>query len=642
MFTGKAPFGGETIAEIKRLQEQSDIRAPSTWAPDLDASVDRAILRCLAPDATKRPPSALALMASLPGGDPLAEALAAGEIPSPELVAASGETYGMSVGTACALLAFILCALAAMVVWVGKVNVLRMTPFERPPDVLEQTARDLIQRFGYTKQAADRAYGFNWDADYEDYAERQEKLTTHQAQLAQGQPTLIYFWYRQSPQYLETVGSQGVVSETDPPSIISDMVSLRLDPQGRLVQFNAVPPQVAEISQAEQLADWAAVFGAAGLDMARFQSSDPQWLPLSSFDSRRAWIGSHPHAPEVPIRIEAASWRGRLVSFQVIGPWSKPDRMKSAPRGISLGIGWSSVGLAVFAVVVGMAILLAYRSLRLGRGNIRGATRLGVVILSAKMLAWLLSAHHSPTQYELESLLEALGSSLFAGGAMWALYIGVEPYIRRRWPQSMISWSRLLDGRFRDPLVGAHVLAAIGFSLGVAMLLLIRPTVLLRHGFLNTKEPGALALASLLGVPSMASWLLATLVHQVEVALTFFLLFFVFKVLLRNEWISAVVIFALYIAYVRGSGSPVIPTVFLSPLALFILVRFGVLTMALAPTLTWSLLASPLSPDSSSWYAGSNILILLVMVALTAYAFHTAIGGRPLLKAEFFESARRR
>lgn len=69
-----------------------------------------------------------------------------------------------------------------------------------------------------------------------------------------------------------------------------------------------------------------------------------------------------------------------------------------------------------------------------------------------------------------------------------------------------------------------------------------------------------------------------------------------FKVLLRNQWIAVVVIFVLYIAFLRGSGYPVIPAVFLSPLALFILVRFGVLTMTLAPALTWSLLASPLSP----------------------------------------------
>ena len=42
-----------------------------------------------------RPPNALAISAALPGGDPLAAALAAGETPSPEMVAAAGETVGL-------------------------------------------------------------------------------------------------------------------------------------------------------------------------------------------------------------------------------------------------------------------------------------------------------------------------------------------------------------------------------------------------------------------------------------------------------------------------------------------------------------------------------------------------------------------
>ena len=53
-------------------------------------------MRCLHPDPRQRPASALAVAAALPGGDPLAAALAAGETPSPELVAAAGETDGLS------------------------------------------------------------------------------------------------------------------------------------------------------------------------------------------------------------------------------------------------------------------------------------------------------------------------------------------------------------------------------------------------------------------------------------------------------------------------------------------------------------------------------------------------------------------
>src|SRR5437870_3095440 len=36
--------------------------------------------------------------------------------------------------------------------------------------------------------------------------------------------------------------------------------------------------------------------------------------------------------------------------------------------------------------------------------------------------------------------------------------ITVEPFVRRRWPQMLISWTRLLSGRFNDPMVGRDIL----------------------------------------------------------------------------------------------------------------------------------------------------------------------------------------
>ena len=57
------------------------------------------ILRCLDADPARRPASAIAVASALPGGDPLAAALAAGETPSPEMVAAAAETDRLSMRT---------------------------------------------------------------------------------------------------------------------------------------------------------------------------------------------------------------------------------------------------------------------------------------------------------------------------------------------------------------------------------------------------------------------------------------------------------------------------------------------------------------------------------------------------------------
>ena len=71
----------------------------------------------------------------------------------------------------------------------------------------------------------------------------------------------------------------------------------------------------------------------------------------------------------------------------------------------------------------------------------------------------VLFAHHVPNSYEFALFLTFLGFGLVLSSFFWVLYIALEPYVRRRWPATLVSWSRLLAGGFRDPLVGRDVLA---------------------------------------------------------------------------------------------------------------------------------------------------------------------------------------
>ena len=601
--------------------------------PDLSPEVDRVIRRCLAEDPTKRPASTLAVSAALPGGDPLAAALAAGETPSPEMVAAAGDTDSISVRTIVICAALVLAGLVAAAVLGAKTNLLTKTPFPKPPAVLEQKAQDVIQSLGYTEPPTHRADGFRYATEYQRYAEKQEKRATYQAQLANGQPPLVYFWYRQSPQNLEAALEDripdiviSIISPGNPTPTRSGMVNLNLDAQGRLIEFSAVPPQVDESPVSQSAPDWTPLLAAAGLDMTRFTPAEPHWLPLVSFDTRAAWTGSYAQAPEVPMRIEAASWRGRPVNFQVIGPWSKPERMDSRRSSLTDGLG------ATFFLV--LLVLSAWRNAHLGRGDIHGATRLAAFIWVVSMLWWVCRANHVPTAHEVVSIIEALFVYFVAAARSWMFYVALEPYVRRRWPQIMVTWSRLLGGGIRDSLVGGHLLIGGAFGVGFAIAGFINRVVGEQSGELDT----GLRLDSMLDARHMTSVLLGDpVLSSVFSSLILLLLLFLFRAMFRRLWLPA----AAVLIVIANLGSGPLGWVAIgigASLFTFILTRFGVLAMMAALFVAQTLLFYPLTTDLTAWYAGGAVFAIASVLALTGYALYTALGGRPIWKAGFLDS----
>src|SRR5882757_6833828 len=142
VFTGKRAFAVETLAEVVRTGTQSAPSRPSSVVKDLDPAVERVILRCLEPEPRNRPASALGVAAALPGGDPLAAALAAGETPSPEMVAAAGASGGLSRRVAISCLAAVLIGLAACVYLNIRPNTLERLGLELSPEILSQKARE--------------------------------------------------------------------------------------------------------------------------------------------------------------------------------------------------------------------------------------------------------------------------------------------------------------------------------------------------------------------------------------------------------------------------------------------------------------------------------------------------------------------
>src|SRR5208282_4180247 len=92
------------------------------------------------------------------------------------------------------------------------------------------------------------------------------------------------------------------------------------------------------------------------------------------------------------------------------------------------------------------SVFLARWNFVRGKGDRKGAMRLAVLIFTLHMALWLFQAHLSSTGNFLYLLFLAIGTALLWGGAVWVLYLAIEPYVRRYWPQGLISWTRVLAG----------------------------------------------------------------------------------------------------------------------------------------------------------------------------------------------------
>jgi serine/threonine-protein kinase len=639
LFTGKPAFKAATMAELTQQRLESRPSTPSTLVSGLDPRIERVILSCLERDPTRRPRSALAVVGALPGGDPLSAALAAGETPSPEMVAEAGQNEGLRPGLAVALLALVVVGVGGLLALAPGFQLIHRFELPMPPAALEVRARQLIGALGYENTAADSTFGIGIEDGYEQFVRREDQSNDRWADIGRVRPSSIVFWYRQSPRPLVPLRASGSASYGNPPMWISGMVRVTTDPAGRLLAFDAVPPERA--AAADEPYDWQPLLDAAGFESAGLEPAEPLWNPLADCDHRAAWTGAYADQPELPMRIEAGSFGGRPVYFRIVAPWTTPSRMEQETGGQTHVA--DILALSLISLVLFCGVLMARSHIRRGRGDVRGAFVMAGYLFCVLLAQWLLETHHVRSLSELGLLVDALSSGLLVGAIAWVIYVALEPYARRQWPHALITWTRLLSGRIRDPLVGRDLL--IGSLSGVVVALLI----VLGHQLpqwtgLVPRAPLSSSVFTLAGLDRVAGILLGTQPGAMIAPIGVFFLIFGLRILVRRQWIALGLAFAL-MSLLQGLQTQQttvlgwVTSAAVWGLLIFVIVRLGILAAVISFVYANLLLALPLTTDLSSWYANRAWFGLAVLAAVTAYGFYLSLAGRPLLAGALLQDA---
>lgn len=631
VFTGRRAYPGRSLAEIRKQHEQS-VAPPSGLVGDIAPEAEAAILRCLEPDPSRRPDSALMVSAMLPGGDPLAAALAAGETPSPEMVAAAGRSEGMRPVQAWACVGLIVACVGSLLPFARQRELMHRVPEVKPPAVLEYQAGEILRKLGAVEAPADHAVAYGVDGEFLRWAQEQDKSPHRWDRLATGEPAVLSFWYRRSPRALVPFDDSGEIHWSDPPLTVSGMAGVRVDLGGRLLSFYRVPPQVDDPGTTGSTPDWSALFAEARLDPARFKAVEPRWTPPFFCDTRGAWEGTYPQRPEIPLRVEGAAYRGRPVAFFLVAPWTRPERMQ--PFKPTAGQAAAQIVFVVLLVMLMVAgALLARHHLRAGRGDRRGAFRLATVVSALGMGVWGLQAHHvADRSGELALVARGAGGVLLFAFVLWLFYLALEPYVRRLWPHTIISWTRLLSGRIQDPLVGRDTLVGAAWGAAVPVVFAISDLVQVGLGY-GAPSPQIRYMDSLLGTTRVLATILGFPAHAISLAVSALLILLLLKLLLRREQLAALAMVAV-LTLVQALGQSVNSE---TPLWLnvgkallvmssfaFLLLRFGLLSAVVGVTFVNSVFAFPMTTDLSSWSSGPTIVALLVAAALVGFAFRAS------------------
>ena len=632
LFTGQRARAATSLAELREEATSSaPPTSPSDLVEDMDPAVERVIMRCLAADPDDRPPSALAVMAALPGGDPLAAMLKAGEMPSPELVAASGRRGTLSLQRALQLGALITVAVAVSSWYFSTPSLDELIGGLLAPEVLAHQSGVLLKDLGYDVAAVDSARGFevDWSVLSRLGSGPGDEIS---ALLLSAERPFLWFWYRVSPSpmvpwqgSLPGLSRGGVVTPEDPPLTVPGMALVRLGPQGDLLELRVVPHSRLHASADTTDAPIRTITAAAGLDPSTVELIEWPGIGPMPGTSTVAWRVADDRS-KAGFREIVASFAGDRVT------WARVDPAPTIPATTLPTQEEDRLALMFFVFFV-VGSVVAGLNIRSGRWDRRGALRLAVAAFVFCLVAGTISSHHPlSVGGEVRGFFSTAAYAGTRALMTWVLYIAIEPFIRRYRPTSLISWSRLLAGRITDPAVGRDVLIGLAVCAVQSMALVVALWALPMEGWRLSGFAFSVAENSLF----VASYLGSVIRHTIVMlgsGLGLLLTYVVARLLLgRFKLAAPLFLWAIAFMLVHGAfGVEGQNSIVLAPLAAisatgstYLAVRHGLLSLVLFLHLSSVTMFTVGTLDPSDWFFPQAALLVALIAGLTVFGIKTS------------------
>ena len=612
LFTGRRAHNARTMPERVR-DITSEITTPSSHIRDLDPAVERIILRCLNSDPAQRPRSAREVVESLPGGDPLAAALAAGETPSPGMVAAAGAEGSLPRTAAWSLLGAIAVLFTLLALIMSQESVTRYTAAPRSPEVLHDRAEEILRTFGVSASGTS-VKRFRRQTAYMLWLEGKMKPLRHGPA-----PFTYHLAYG--------VGWDDMTADL---VAVAGRTTIEVDARGRLMLLLAAPPETWK----ERALDPNAVLRAAGLEPAAMKPVQSRFTPPVPFDRFFAWSGTYP-GDATPIRAELASWHGTPTFFRITGPWDE-----GAPREAAFGTRSVVVYVHVLiGLVLAAGVFLAWRNIRLRRGDRQGAWRVAVAMFVLQLVGGLLLRGLSFDILESGRIfIRTVGNALVMAGMAYVVYVAIEPVVRRRWAPQLIAWTRLVSGRWRDPMVGRDVM--IGVIGGLLHSLIAAGTQLLMARFSGKDvEPGLDAIFIIGGIRNMLGQVVGSVNSGIAQSFGIMAILALLTVVVRKKAFAVAGLFALWLTgFMFATGGDLtllLPLALLAAVLTTILSRYGLLAFAVTQTVFGWLFFLPTVPVR--WALPLLAIPVVATVLLALWAFRTSLGGQSPFSAALLD-----